>query len=220
MANLKYISSFIIFGQTRGIKWTVPSHFLAKKKQLSFQEELRPIAASIKEGVLLLRSTIVLRGQDKVGRWLKISIFVHVQGKNVHVAEPLTVLSVYSLNLTNSGQFILELLYQFPFILIQFPTLNSFLSKNSVYYCKKYILATIGIGYNSKNWYLIYLNTIVICKTTIVRISGKTSKILLTRFSMVQNLLLITLNLRKRAILTLIIPIAQQKTQLHHSYTF
>ena len=31
MANLKYISSFIIFGQTRGIKWTVQSDFLAKK---------------------------------------------------------------------------------------------------------------------------------------------------------------------------------------------
>ena len=60
MANLKYISSFIIFGQTRGIKWTVPSDFLAKKKQLSFYEGLRPIAASIKEGLLLLRSTIVI----------------------------------------------------------------------------------------------------------------------------------------------------------------
>ena len=50
MTNLKYISSFIIFGQTRGIKWTVPSNFLAKKKQLSFFEGLRPIAASIKGG--------------------------------------------------------------------------------------------------------------------------------------------------------------------------
>ena len=60
MANLKYISSFIISGQTRGIKWTVPSDFLAKKKQLSFYEGLRTIAASIKEGLLLLRSTIVL----------------------------------------------------------------------------------------------------------------------------------------------------------------
>ena len=60
MANLKYISSFIIFGQTRGIKWTVPSDFLAKKKQLSFYEGLRPIAASIKEGLLVLRSTIVI----------------------------------------------------------------------------------------------------------------------------------------------------------------
>ena len=55
MANLKYISSFIIFGQTQGIKWIVPSDFLAKKKQLSFYEGLRPIAASIKEGLLLLR---------------------------------------------------------------------------------------------------------------------------------------------------------------------
>ena len=34
MVNLKYISSFIIFGQTRGIKWTVSSDFLAKKKQI------------------------------------------------------------------------------------------------------------------------------------------------------------------------------------------
>ena len=59
MANLKYISSFIIFGQTRGIKWTVPGDFLAKMKQLSFYEGLRPIAASIKEGLLLLRSNIV-----------------------------------------------------------------------------------------------------------------------------------------------------------------
>ena len=41
MANLKYISSFIIFGQTRAIKWTVPSDFLAKKKQLSFYEGLQ-----------------------------------------------------------------------------------------------------------------------------------------------------------------------------------
>ena len=51
MANLKYISSFITFGQTRALKWTVPSDFLAKKKQLSFNESLRPIAASIKEGL-------------------------------------------------------------------------------------------------------------------------------------------------------------------------
>ena len=41
MANLKYISSFIIFGQTRGIKWTVPGDFLAKMKQLSFYGLLR-----------------------------------------------------------------------------------------------------------------------------------------------------------------------------------
>ena len=51
MANLMYISSFIIFGRTWAIKWTVPSDFLAKKKQLSFNEDLRPIAASIKEGL-------------------------------------------------------------------------------------------------------------------------------------------------------------------------
>ena len=56
-----YMSSFIIFGQTRGIKWTVCQViFLAKKKQHLFYEGLRPIAASIKEGLLLLRWTIVL----------------------------------------------------------------------------------------------------------------------------------------------------------------
>ena len=63
MANLRYIS-FIIFGQTWGIKWTVPSDFLAKKKQLSFYESLLPIAASIKEGLLLLR-LIVLVGEKQ-----------------------------------------------------------------------------------------------------------------------------------------------------------
>ena len=62
MANLKYISSFIIFGRTRGIRQTVPSDFFAKKKQLSFYEGLGPIAASIKEGLLLIRSTIVILG--------------------------------------------------------------------------------------------------------------------------------------------------------------
>ena len=51
MANLKYISSFIIFGRTRAIKWTVPMDFLGKKKQSVFNEDLRPIAASIKEGL-------------------------------------------------------------------------------------------------------------------------------------------------------------------------
>ena len=51
MANMKYISSFIIFGQNRAIKWTVPSDFLAKKKQLLFTEGLGPIAASIKESL-------------------------------------------------------------------------------------------------------------------------------------------------------------------------
>ena len=60
MVNLKYISSYNIFGWTRGIKWSVPSYFLAKKKQLSFYKGLPPIAASIKEGLLTLRSTIVL----------------------------------------------------------------------------------------------------------------------------------------------------------------
>ena len=52
MANLKYLSSYNIFGQTPGIKWKVPSYFLAKKKQLSFHEGLRPIATSIKVGLL------------------------------------------------------------------------------------------------------------------------------------------------------------------------
>ena len=54
MANLKYISSFLTFGQNWGIKWTVPSDFLAKKKQLPFVESLRPNAASIKEDLLLI----------------------------------------------------------------------------------------------------------------------------------------------------------------------
>ena len=71
MANLKYISSFIVFGQTRGIKWTVPSDFLAKKKQLLLNEGLQPIAASIKEGILLLRSTIVV---DRETKWFEIAI--------------------------------------------------------------------------------------------------------------------------------------------------
>ena len=60
MANLKYISSFIIFGRTRGIRLTVPSDFFAKKKQLSFYEGLGPIAASMEEGLLFLRSISVL----------------------------------------------------------------------------------------------------------------------------------------------------------------
>ena len=38
----------------------MPSESLAKKKELSFYEGLQPIAASIKEGVLLLRLTIAL----------------------------------------------------------------------------------------------------------------------------------------------------------------
>ena len=60
MTNLKYINSYIIFGRTPGIKWTVLSDFLVKKKQLSFYEGLRLIVASIKEGLLVLKSTIVL----------------------------------------------------------------------------------------------------------------------------------------------------------------
>ena len=38
----------------------MPNDFLAKQEQLFFYVGLRPIAASIKEGLLLLRSTIVL----------------------------------------------------------------------------------------------------------------------------------------------------------------
>ena len=49
MANLQYISSFL--ANTRAIKWTVPSDFLGKKKQLSFHEGVWPITASIKEGL-------------------------------------------------------------------------------------------------------------------------------------------------------------------------
>ena len=60
MGNLKYMSSFISFERTWGMKWNVPIDFLAKKKQLSFYKGLPPIAASIKEGLLALRSTIVL----------------------------------------------------------------------------------------------------------------------------------------------------------------
>ena len=51
MVDLKYICRFTILKQTWGIKWTVPSDFLAKKKQLLFNEGLQPIAASIKEGL-------------------------------------------------------------------------------------------------------------------------------------------------------------------------
>ena len=57
MVNLKYISSYNLFG---GIKWIVTKDFSAKKKQLSFSEGLRPIAASIKEGLIVLRSTTVV----------------------------------------------------------------------------------------------------------------------------------------------------------------
>ena len=64
MANLRYIS-FIIFGQTWGIKWTVPSDFLAKKKQLSFYEGLKPIAASVKKSFYLLLRLIVLVGEKQ-----------------------------------------------------------------------------------------------------------------------------------------------------------
>ena len=41
-------------------KKTVPNDFLDKKQQLFFYERLRPIAASVKEGLPVLRSTIVL----------------------------------------------------------------------------------------------------------------------------------------------------------------
>ena len=51
------------------------SYFLAKKKQLSFYEGLRPIAASITEGLLLLRSTIVLvcKTSDHKNIWFFIN---------------------------------------------------------------------------------------------------------------------------------------------------
>ena len=51
MANLKYISNFIIFGRTWAIEWTVPIDFFGKNKQSLFNEDLRPIAASIKESL-------------------------------------------------------------------------------------------------------------------------------------------------------------------------
>ena len=51
MANLKYISSFGIFGRTRGIKWTVQSDFLAKDFEV-----LRPIT---------IRSISVITSQSK-----------------------------------------------------------------------------------------------------------------------------------------------------------
>ena len=41
------LSSFFIFGQTWGIKWTVPCDFLANKRQLLFYEGLRPNAALV-----------------------------------------------------------------------------------------------------------------------------------------------------------------------------
>ncbi len=74
MADLKYISSFIILGQTRGIKWTVPSDFLAKKKQLSFYEGLQPMATSIKEGLLFIRSTIVVCRHSLKEETIKIKL--------------------------------------------------------------------------------------------------------------------------------------------------
>ena len=54
------VSIICIFWGTPGSKWTLPSDFLAKKKQLFFYEGLWPIVQSIKEGFLVLRSTTVL----------------------------------------------------------------------------------------------------------------------------------------------------------------
>ena len=48
MANLKYISRFIIFGRTLGMKWTLQSDVLAKKKQLSFYEGLGLLRPQLK----------------------------------------------------------------------------------------------------------------------------------------------------------------------------
>ena len=56
--NQHLINSFL--GQTPRIKCTVPNDFLVKKEQLLFQEGIQPIAASIKEGLPVLMSTIVV----------------------------------------------------------------------------------------------------------------------------------------------------------------
>ena len=48
----------------------MPNDFLAKKVQLFFYEGLRPIAASIKEGLPELRSTIVVGKDDRARFWL------------------------------------------------------------------------------------------------------------------------------------------------------
>ena len=53
-------NQFSYFLKTSQIQWTVPNDFLAKKEQLFFYEDLLPIAASIKKGLPVLRSTIVL----------------------------------------------------------------------------------------------------------------------------------------------------------------
>jgi hypothetical protein len=48
MGNLKYMSSFISFGRTWGMKWNVPIDFLAKKKQISFYEGLGLLRPQLK----------------------------------------------------------------------------------------------------------------------------------------------------------------------------
>ena len=53
-------NQFSFFVKTSQIKWTVPNDFLAKKEHLFFYEDLRPVVASIKEGLPVLRLTIVL----------------------------------------------------------------------------------------------------------------------------------------------------------------
>ena len=55
MSNLRNISSYNIFGQTNQNQINWAKHFfLAKKKQLTPYEDLRPIAALIKQGLLVL----------------------------------------------------------------------------------------------------------------------------------------------------------------------
>ena len=56
----QFLASNHFLGRSPGSKWTVPNDLLAKKEQLFFYEGLQPIAASIKEGLPVLRSAIVL----------------------------------------------------------------------------------------------------------------------------------------------------------------
>ena len=53
-------SIIFFFGQTPGSKWTVSNDFLAEKEQILYYEGLRPIAASIEEGLPVLRLTITM----------------------------------------------------------------------------------------------------------------------------------------------------------------
>ena len=51
LSDLEIVSTEKNYGQTWGIKWTGPCDILAKKKQLSFYEGLRPMTDPIKEGL-------------------------------------------------------------------------------------------------------------------------------------------------------------------------